>query len=69
MLSFLFIVALWSPAGKRANLVFMCVIFSCVFVTFPYGVLGQVWHLILSVPDLGRFTYFLRKTKIVVNAK
>ena len=28
------------------------VMFSCVFVTFPYGVLGQVWHLILSIPDL-----------------
>ena len=22
------------------------------FVTFPYGVLGQVWYLIVSIPDL-----------------
>ena len=25
--------------------------FSCVFVIFPYGVLGQVWYLIVSIPD------------------
>ena len=42
MLSSPFIAALWSPAGM----------FSCVFVTFPYGVLGQVWYLIVSILDL-----------------
>ena len=26
--------------------------FSCVFVTFPYCVLFQVWYLIVSTPDL-----------------
>ena len=25
---------------------------SCVFVNFPYGVLVQVWYLIVSIPDL-----------------
>ena len=25
---------------------------SCVFVTFQYGVLGQVWYLIILIPDL-----------------
>ena len=35
-LSYLFIAALWSPAGKRANiLALLYVMFSCVFVTFP----------------------------------
>ena len=29
------------------------VMFSCVFVTFPYGVLGQVWYLIVSMPEIG----------------
>ena len=24
----------------------------CVFVIFPYGILGQVWYLIVSIPDL-----------------
>ena len=28
------------------------VMFSCVFATFPYGVLGQVWYLIVLFPDL-----------------
>ena len=26
--------------------------FHCAFVTFPYGVLGQVWYLFVSIPDL-----------------
>ena len=24
----------------------------CIFVTFPCGILGQVWYLIVSFPDL-----------------
>ena len=32
---------------ERADLLaLLCDVFSCVFVTFPYGVLGQVWYLI-----------------------
>ena len=27
---------------------------NCVFVTFPCGILGQVWYLIVSFPDLCR---------------
>ena len=27
------------------------------FATFPCGVLGQVWYLIVSIPDLCRLTY------------
>ena len=23
----------------------------CEFVTFPFGILGQVWYLIVSIPD------------------
>ena len=49
MLSCLFIAALWSPAAKGPSL------FSCVFVTFPCGVLGQVWYFIVSIPDLAFF--------------
>ena len=30
----------------------LCVLCSCVYVTFPYGVPGQVWYLIVSIPDL-----------------
>ena len=30
----------------------------CIFVTFPCGILGQVWYLIVSFPDLWRPFYF-----------
>ena len=36
------------------------VMFSCVFVTFACGVLGQVWYLIVSIPDLCLLTYFYK---------
>ena len=53
MLSCLFIAALWPPAGKGLT----TVMFSCVFVTFPYGVLGQVWYLIVLIPNLCLLPY------------
>ena len=55
MLSRLFIAALWSPEGKRADVLALVCGVHCDFVTFPFGVLGQVWYLIVSIPDhLGR---------------
>ena len=33
-------------------LALLCVMFSCVFFTFQYGVLGQVCYLIVLIPDL-----------------
>ena len=50
MLSCLFIAALWSAY----LLALLFVMFSCVFVSFPRGVLGQVWYLIVLI-----FTFFL----------
>ena len=38
----------WETAELLAVL---CVMFSNVSVSFPYGVLGQVWHFIVSIPD------------------
>ena len=38
--------------GRANLLVFLYVLFSCVFYTFPCGVLGQVWYLIVSIPDI-----------------
>ena len=44
---------------ERANLLaLLYVMFSCVFATFLCGVLGQVWYLIVSIPDLCFLTYF-----------
>ena len=37
---------------------FLCVMFPRVFVTFPYGVSGQVWYLIVLNPDVCLLPYF-----------
>ena len=59
MLSCLFIAALWSPAENGWPLgSFVCYVY-CVFVTFPCGVLGQVWYLIVLITDLCVLTYFI----------
>ena len=57
MLSRLFIAAVWSPAGKGLTSWLLFVVFNCAFVTFPCGILGQVWHLIVSFSDLCRQSY------------
>ena len=49
------VVACWDRADLLALLY---VLFYCVFVTFPCGVLGQVWWLVASVPDLCLLSYF-----------
>ena len=38
-------------------LALLCVRFYCGFATFPCGVLGQVWCLIVSISDLCLLTY------------
>ena len=42
---------------ERADLLaLLYVIFSCVCVLFPYGiVLGQVWYLVVSISDVCLF--------------
>ena len=57
MLSRLFIAALWSPAEKGLTSWLLCVMSNCDFVTFPCGILGQVWYLIVLIPDLCRLSY------------
>ena len=41
------------PLGSRL----WCLLWVC---HFPIGILGQVWYLIVSIPDLCNLTYFLR---------
>ena len=36
----------------------VCDVLGFFCVTFPYGVLGQVWYLIVSIPDLCHHTNF-----------
>ena len=53
---------------ERANLMaLLYVMFSCIFVTFSCGVLGQVWYLIVSIPDLCLLIYFVYKMKFNEN--
>ena len=47
----LFICALWSPAGKGLTSWLSFVVSNCEFVTFQFGILGQAWFLIVSIPD------------------
>ena len=43
MLLRLFIAALWSLAGKGLASWLSFVMFNCILVTFPCGILGQFW--------------------------
>ena len=52
MLSCLFLATLWSPAGRDWTLGSLVLYIVCVFVTFPYGVLGWVWYLVVLIPEL-----------------
>ena len=51
MLSRLFVAALWSPGVKW--LIFFALVCDVYydFVTFPFGIQGQEWYLIISIPD------------------
>ena len=49
-------IACWNKADILAMLY---VIVYCVFVTFPYDVLGQVLYLIVSIPDLCLLSFFV----------
>ena len=37
---------------ERADIWFLFVMSNCDFVTFPCGILGQVWYLIVLIPDM-----------------
>ena len=43
------------PLGSRL----WCLLWVC---HFPIGILGQVWYLIVSIPDLCTITYFCNRT-------
>ena len=54
ILSCLFLSTFLGRAGKGLALDLLYVVFSCV-----YGVLGQVWYLIVSILDLCLLRYFI----------
>ena len=48
------VVACW----ERADLLALVGDVYCISVTFPCGILGQVWYVIVSFRDLCRLSYF-----------
>ena len=52
----MFICDLWSPAGKGLTS-WLSFVVSTVSLSLPIGILGQVWYLIVSIPDLCTLTY------------
>ena len=50
-----FVVTCW----ERADLLALVGDVYCICVTFPGGILGQVWYLIISFPDLCRLFTFI----------
>ena len=68
MLLSLFIAALWSPEGKGLTSWLLFMMFIVIFVTFPFGILGQVWYLIVSIPDLCCLSYFVLMLKLRINS-
>ena len=46
----LLIIELWSSAWKGLTSWRSCVLCFIIFITFPCGILGQVWCLIVSIP-------------------
>ena len=65
MLCCLFSAALWSPAGKRLTSLdpLVCGVLLC-FVTLPCDGLGQVWCLIVSIPDICLLSNFIQKSSV-----
>ena len=48
-------------------LALFCVMFSCAFVTFPYGVLSQVLYLIVFIPGICLLSYFVTGRKLQID--
>ena len=50
-------------------LAFVGDVYCFFFVTFPCSILGQVWYLIILVPDLCRLSYFYKLHKMLVQMR
>ena len=49
------VVTCWESADLLA---LVCEFSNCIFFYFPIGILGQVWCLIVLIPDLCPLSYF-----------
>ena len=59
----LVITALWSPSGQGLTswLSFVMSKAEVKVCYFPIDILGQVWYLIVSIPDLCCLSYFIKQ--------
>ena len=68
MLLHLFIAVLWSPEGKKLTSWLLFVMFIVILLFPHYGILGQVWYLIVSIPDPCCLSYLENsEMKIIAN--
>ena len=59
------IAAFWSTEGKGLTSLLLFVMFLMILLLFHFGILGQVWYLIVSIPDPCCLSYF----KSILKAK
>ena len=50
---------------ERADLLALVCGVSMLVCHFPIGILGQVWYLIVAIPDLCTLTYFVCRWSIL----
>ena len=60
ILSRLFIAALLSLEGKGLTSWLLFVMFIVILSHFPFGILGEVWYLIVSIPDPCCLSYMMQ---------
>ena len=53
---------------ERADLLAMVCDIYCEFVTFSFGILGQLWYLVVSIPDPCCLSYLGTYRNCVKNA-
>ena len=58
----LFIATLWSPEGKGLTSWLLFVMFNVILLLSPFGILGQVWYLIVLIPDPCCLSYFVSRS-------
>ena len=50
---------------ERADLLALVDDVYCIFVSFPCGIFGQVWYLIVTFPDLCLLSYFATFSELI----
>ena len=68
-ISRLFIAAMWSPEGKGLTSWLLFVMFIAILLLSTFGILGQVWYLIVLIPDPCCLSYFNIHSKVSKGAK